>query len=108
MAISQSITDTDGVIHVNYTGVTDVSEALAAATGAIKELLTELESSLANLRNTWDGQTRDQYDQKKAAWDGACDDMSEVLKTGVNTLDDMAHNYSHTDMSLAFQWSELH
>lgn len=108
MALSGSVADTGGTIHVNYSGVTDVSEALTAATAAIRELLNELESALAPLRATWDGNTRDQYDIKKAAWDGACDNMSVVLGGAVQTLDEMAHNYSHTDLNLAFQWSELH
>jgi WXG100 family type VII secretion target len=102
-----TVSKDDGVVHVNYSHVTDVGDALAAGTYAINTLIKDLEEDLDPLRQTFDGQTREMYDIKKRAWDNAATDMTKILDSATKTLDDMAHNYSHTDTNLAFQWSEL-
>jgi len=107
MTSPNTIADGDGQIFVNYQGVNDVSQVLVDATSAIQQMLNEIEQELQPMQASWTGEARDQYAIKKQQWDAAAANMSEILKGGVGTLDDMAHNYNHTDLNIGFRWSQL-
>jgi ESAT-6 family protein len=99
--------DGDGNIHVTYSGVQDVSDALSAGTKAIQALLENLEQAIAPLRSSFQGNAAGEYETRKNKWDADAADMGTILGSATQTLDEMAENYSHTDLTLAFQWADL-
>lgn len=94
-------------IHVHYEGVDNAGEALGAATKAIESVLSELATTLNQVRNEWYGDSSSQYTVQQGKWNQAAQDME--LQLGKNTVNLAAirENYSNTDSGLALTWTEI-
>lgn len=66
-------------IYVDHGKLQTCAGDLAARKGVLDEVLSQLEADLAPMISTWSGEARDLYLQKKAAWDKAAKDISDLL-----------------------------
>lgn len=94
-------------ITVHYAGVDNAGEALGAATKAIQQVLSELDTQLNTVRSQWYGSSSDQYTVQQGKWNAATDDMSAQLARNQVNLSMIRENYSSTDAGLALTWSEI-
>jgi len=102
-----TVSSSDGYIHVNYSGVDNVEEALVDATKAVGNVLAELQQIITPLTSSWLGVSEDEYTQVQNRWNQDIDAMNVTLARYASTLDEIKINYGNTDNGLAVQWSEI-
>jgi WXG100 family type VII secretion target len=95
-------------IYVNYSGVSNVYEALEIATTAMQSVFNELQDTVqTQLMPTWSGASESEYTQVQTRWNNDMQAMQSLLTQYRGTLDEITVNYSSTDNQLALQWSSL-
>jgi early secretory antigenic target protein ESAT-6 len=92
-------------IYVDHGYLSEAASNLAAHKRTFDEVLSGLESDLAPMINTWSGEARDLYLQKKAAWDRAAKDLSDLL-AHISTLTEAAYTgYCQAVTDVYATWS---
>lgn len=66
-------------LRVNHAGLDQAAEDLGTAVKKIDDRLNRLESELAPLRSDWSGNAQQAYITAKAKWDGAMNEMKDLL-----------------------------
>ena len=66
-------------LRVNHAGLDQAAQDLYTAVKEIDDRMNRLESELAPLRSDWTGQAQQAYIAAKATWDGAIQDMRNLL-----------------------------
>jgi WXG100 family type VII secretion target len=92
-------------IYVEHARLENAAAALRAHKRTFDDVLAQLESDLAPMIATWSGAARDLYLQKKAAWDRAALDLTELLATIGNLTQDAHRAYVATVDELVQMWS---
>ncbi|MFJ7078533.1 WXG100 family type VII secretion target [Streptomyces sp. NPDC098781] len=97
----------DGYIYVDYAHMNNAADDMVHQTDAIAKILSQLEMELNELRNSWIGDDRDEYELKQTAWNNAVEKMKELLLSNATLLTDVSGNYRHTQNSLTDMWSSV-
>jgi 6 kDa early secretory antigenic target len=85
-------------LRVNHAGLDTVADDLGRAVKSIDDRLNRLESELAPLRSDWTGNAQQAYQTAKAKWDGAMQDMKNLLAETSATVTQSNAEYKAADM----------
>ncbi len=89
---------------VNFTEMYAVVTALGHASQKVQGELDNLEATVANLIQTWEGEAQTQYVSHQAKWDAAAQRMHAVLGRATQALDVINENYISTEKGVAGSW----
>ncbi|WP_320774401.1 WXG100 family type VII secretion target [Streptomyces sp. CRN 30] len=98
---------TDGQIYVDYRHMTNAADDMIQQTRAIASILTNLDAELQALKQSWEGDDREVYSEKQAAWNNAVEAMKNLLENHSRLLTDVSDNYQYSEKSLTQLWSEV-
>ncbi|MFB8775234.1 WXG100 family type VII secretion target [Streptomyces broussonetiae] len=98
---------TDGQIYVDYRHMSNAADDMVQQTRAIASILVNLDAELQELKATWEGEDRDVYNTKQAAWNNAVEAMKTLLENHSRLLTDVSGNYQYSERSLTQLWSEV-
>jgi len=84
-------------LRVNHAGLDTAAEDLGRAVKNIDDRLNRLESELAPLRSDWTGNAQQAYEVAKAKWDGAMQEMRNLLQDTSNTVHQSNAEYKAAD-----------
>lgn len=94
----------DGYIYVDYSHMQNAADDMVQQTKAIASILVNLDAELQELKNTWEGEDRQVYSQKQAAWNQAVDAMKSLLASHSALLTDVSGSYQYSEKSLTHLW----
>jgi len=92
-------------IYVEHGRLDTAAGNFKAHQSTLNEVLSQLESDLAPMISTWSGEARDLYLQKKAAWDKAAQDISNLLGHISKLTGDAYVNYCQAVSDVHTVWS---
>jgi WXG100 family type VII secretion target len=84
-------------LRVNHAGLDTAAEDLAQAVKKIDDRLNRLENELAPLRSDWTGNAQQSYQVAKAKWDGAMNEMKDLLAQTSTTVHQSNADYKAAD-----------
>ena len=84
-------------IRVNHAGLDTAASDLMQAVKNIDDRLNRLESELAPLRSDWDGQAQQAYQVAKQKWDGAINEMRNILAQTSQAVSQSNQEYAAAD-----------
>ncbi|MGD0558672.1 MAG: WXG100 family type VII secretion target [Streptosporangiaceae bacterium] len=102
-----TVSSDDGYIHVNYGQVNDVYDALMDADKSIQMVISNLETVINPLLQSWQGISEGAWAQLQNWWNQEIGDMNALLAKSARTLEEMSINYGTTDNNLALQWEQI-
>ncbi|HKT01639.1 MAG TPA: WXG100 family type VII secretion target [Rugosimonospora sp.] len=82
---------------VNFAALHQASADIQQALGALDSQLGQLERDAAPLVATWDGEARQAYDARQAAWRRAAADLAGMLRDIKLAVDESAADYHATE-----------
>jgi WXG100 family type VII secretion target len=85
-------------LRVNHAGLDKAAEDLYGAVKKIDDRMQRLESELAPLKSDWSGQAQGAYITAKAKWDGALQEMRNLLDETSKTVYQSNAEYRAADM----------
>ena len=94
----------DGYIYVDYSHMQNAADDMVQQTKAIASILVNLDAELQELKNTWEGEDRQVYTQKQAAWNEAVEAMKGLLASHSALLTDVSGAYQYSEKSLTQLW----
>lgn len=94
----------DGYIYVDYSHMHNAADDMVQQTKAIASILVNLEAELQELKATWQGDDKQVYEQKQAAWNQAVDAMKSLLASHSVLLTDVSDRYQYSEKSLTQLW----
>ncbi|CAL9427350.1 MULTISPECIES: WXG100 family type VII secretion target [unclassified Streptomyces] len=97
----------DGYIYVDYDRAEGSAEDMIIQSQAIMNILENLEMELTELRKTWVGDDKDVYDTVQAAWNGAVENIRNLLANHSGLLTEISANYRSTEQNLSQRWSDI-
>lgn len=95
---------TDGFIYVSYAHVDNAVDDMRLQTQEIAKIINSLNQELQALKNTWEGDDRQAYDEKQAAWNQAVENMAKWLDGNAQTLDEIRKLYTQNEQSQTQSW----
>lgn len=98
---------TDGYIYVDYNHAEGAAEDMVAQSQAIMSIVENLEMELSELRNSWIGDDREVYSEVQAKWDGAVQNIKNLLANHSGLLNEISSGYRHSEQSLTQRWSDI-
>ncbi|MCK8678157.1 MULTISPECIES: WXG100 family type VII secretion target [Streptomyces] len=98
---------TDGHIYVDYRHMTNAADDMVQQTRAIATILANLDAELQQLKQTWEGEDRQVYNDKQLAWNNAVEAMRNLLENHSRLLTDVSDNYQYSEKSLTQLWSDV-
>jgi early secretory antigenic target protein ESAT-6 len=94
-------------ILVDYNQLTAAEVAMAASQRQIAAALAELNSDLAPLLATWEGDGKQAYLRQQTKWNTAADELNRTLAAVHVTVGEANRRYLVTDQRVAAAWSGL-
>jgi early secretory antigenic target protein ESAT-6 len=82
---------------VNFAALQQASADIQHALGALDTQLSQLERDAAPLVATWDGEARQAYDARQAAWRRAAGDLAGMLRDIKLAVEESAADYHATE-----------
>ncbi|GAA2348822.1 WXG100 family type VII secretion target [Streptomyces kunmingensis] len=98
---------TDGQIYVDYSHMQNAADDMVQQTKAIDSILTNLEAELQELKKSWEGEDKEVYAEKQAAWNGAVEEMKRILAENSSLLTDVSDSYQYSEKSLTSLWQSV-
>ncbi|MGW2562315.1 WXG100 family type VII secretion target [Streptomyces sp. NPDC001514] len=98
---------TDGYIYVDYSRMNNACGDLMEATNWIEEVLSTLDQELGALKATWDGDDRQAYGERQAAWNGVVANMKQLLSNHSTLLDDVSGRYRQGQNNITQMWESV-
>ncbi|MEU4094800.1 WXG100 family type VII secretion target [Streptomyces sp. NPDC026673] len=95
----------DGVIFVDYGHVDDAVANMVQQTRAIDQTVTNLIAECDTLSQSWEGQDKQAYQNKKAEWDRLVADLERLLNSHSQLLSEIGGSYQYSERSLSQMWS---
>ena len=87
----------DDTLVVNFAALQKASGDIQHALNDLESQLGQLERDAAPLVASWDGAAREAYDGHQRAWRQRAADLSVMLRTIKQALDDSAVDYQNTE-----------
>lgn len=84
-------------LRVNHAGLDTAAQDLHATVKEIEDRMNRLESELAPLRSDWTGNAQAAYTSAKAKWDGAIQEMKDLLDQTSQTVYQSNADYKAAD-----------
>ncbi|GAB3762218.1 hypothetical protein GCM10027600_05670 [Nocardioides ginsengisegetis] len=84
-------------LRVNHAGLDTAAEDMGRTVKDIDDRLNRLEQELAPLRSDWSGSAQQAYTTAKAKWDGAIQDMRNLLEETSKTVYQSNAEYKAAD-----------
>lgn len=84
-------------LRVNHAGLDTAAQDLHTAVKAIDDRMNRLENELAPLKSDWTGQAQNAYYTAKAKWDGAIQEMRDLLDQTSRTVHQSNAEYRAAD-----------
>lgn len=84
-------------LRVNHGGLEQAANDLRSTVQRIDERMDRLESELEGLRNSWEGDAQQAYVVAKAKWDGAINEMRDLLADTSATVSRSNDEYRAAD-----------
>lgn len=84
-------------LRVNHAGLDTAAQDLRTAVKAIDDRMNRLENELAPLKSDWTGQAQNAYYTAKAKWDGAIQEMRDLLDQTSRTVHQSNAEYRAAD-----------
>jgi len=84
-------------LRVNHAGLDTAAQDLMTAVKDIDDRLNRLESELAPLRSDWTGNAQMSYQQAKAKWDTAIQEMKDLLAQTSTSVNQSNAEYKAAD-----------
>lgn len=84
-------------LRVNHAGLDTAAEDMGRTVKDIDDRLNRLEQELAPLRSDWSGSAQQAYTAAKAKWDGAIQDMRNLLEETSRTVYQSNAEYKAAD-----------
>ncbi|GAA2139725.1 hypothetical protein GCM10009844_08720 [Nocardioides koreensis] len=84
-------------LRVNHAGLDTAAEDMARTVKDIDDRLNRLEQELAPLRSDWTGSAQQAYQAAKAKWDGAIQEMRNLLEETSRTVHQSNAEYKAAD-----------
>ena len=94
-------------ILVDYGQLTAAELAMAASQRQIAAALADLDSDLAPLLATWEGDGKQAYLRQQMKWNTAADELNRTLAAVHTAVGEANRRYSDTDRRVAAAWSGL-
>ncbi|MER8235782.1 WXG100 family type VII secretion target [Streptomyces sp. NPDC094049] len=98
---------TDGRIYVSYAHVDNAVDDMRLQTTEIQKIISSLNDELQALKNSWEGEDREVYDEKQAAWNNAVAKMASWLQANAATLDQVRALYTSNERQQTQGWQDL-
>ncbi|WP_030755205.1 WXG100 family type VII secretion target [Streptomyces sp. NRRL F-5135] len=98
---------TDGQIYVDYSHMQNAADDMVQQTKAIDSILTNLEAELQQLQQSWEGDDREAYSEKQAAWNHAVEEMKRILAENSALLTDVSDSYQWSEKNLTSLWQTV-
>lgn len=84
-------------LRVNHAGLDTAAQDLYATVKEIDDRMNRLEGELAPLRSDWTGNAQSAYAGAKAKWDGAIQEMKDLLDQTSQTVYQSNADYKAAD-----------
>lgn len=84
-------------LRVNHAGLDTAADDMATTVKQIDDRLNRLEQELAPLRSDWAGSAQQAYTSAKAKWDGAIQEMRNLLAQTSQTVQQSNAEYRAAD-----------
>ncbi|SFP80571.1 WXG100 family type VII secretion target [Amycolatopsis arida] len=91
-------------IKVSFGALREQHDALGGVGGVWDELLVQLDEAVAPLRATWDGEASQAYEQRRAEWLSAADELRDVLRQVRQRSTTIQDNYGRAAGSAVRLW----
>lgn len=98
---------TDGYIYVSYAHVDNAVDDMRLQTREIEKIINSLNDELQALKNSWEGDDRQVYDEKQAAWNQAVANMGKWLNDNASTLNHVRELYTHNERQQTQSWQDV-
>lgn len=97
----------DGLIFVDYAHMDNAADDMVQQTKVIDSILTNLDAELQELKASWEGDDKEMYEKKQAAWNAAVDKMKLILADYSNLLNEVSGSYKYSENSLTQLWETV-
>ena len=94
----------DGYIYVDYANVDNAVDEMRLQTREIEKIISSLNDELQPLQKSWEGDDREAYSEKQAAWNQAVANMRKWLGDNAQTLNHIRDLYTHNERSQTQSW----
>lgn len=84
-------------LRVNHAGLDNAAQDLYTAVKEIDDRMNRLEGELAPLKSDWSGNAQTSYASAKAKWDGALQEMRDLLERTSQTIYQSNAEYKAAD-----------
>jgi WXG100 family type VII secretion target len=93
-----------GTLNVNFGAMQTAADDVKSCHNALVREKEGLDHFLHQLRGTWGGETSGAWKTVQDEWNGACDEVNEILLHLYNSLEVALHNYTGTERALERMW----
>lgn len=83
----------NGMLVVQFAALEQASADIRGAVNKLQSGLAALDSAAQPLVQTWDGEARDQYNQRQQRWTSSANDLIAILGDIQRRLDDSLAGY---------------
>ncbi|GAA2328109.1 WXG100 family type VII secretion target [Streptomyces cuspidosporus] len=97
----------DGYIYVSYAHVDNAVDDMRLQTREIEKIISSLNDELQSLQQSWEGDDREAYNEKQAAWNQAVANMSKWLGDNAQTLNHIRDLYTQNERSQTQSWQDV-
>lgn len=94
----------DGHIYVDFSRTDNAVEDLHLHTQQIDRILSQLETELKQLIDSWEGEDQVVYAEKQAKWHEAVGQMKEILRSHADLLKEIGEGYQTNQRHLTSKW----
>jgi early secretory antigenic target protein ESAT-6 len=91
--------------NISFTGGEQFSQELMQQTQQIQNALDELDGKIQPILAEWEGSTVQSYDEHKARWNNAVQQMYIALNTGSKTMAQIVDTHSTNERNLTKNWA---
>jgi WXG100 family type VII secretion target len=87
----------NGLLLVNFGALQQASMDIKRALSELQSQLGQLERDAGKLVDSWDGQAQLAYRERQRKWQTAAGELSEILRSIQNAVDESAADYQDTE-----------
>jgi 6 kDa early secretory antigenic target len=92
-------------VKVDFNSLSQGSEQIMATYRQLQSTLETLESELAPMVASWDGEAREAYFAQKTKWEQASAAMAQILMQMGSAVSDAHSNYAAAEKSNTSMWA---
>ncbi|MEU5347981.1 MULTISPECIES: WXG100 family type VII secretion target [unclassified Streptomyces] len=97
----------EGFIHIDYGGAEVAVEEMRTISGDIYAVIDQLNQDLTTLQASWVGDDKDVYTNVQAQWNGAVDNIRNLLGNHSVLLEEISENYRRNEQSRSQRWGDV-